>query len=190
METLPRNTLFEILLYLSGADLLNFCSTYTIISSVCDENNDDFWKMKVVNDYPNQNIPNKPNNISWKRFYILLGTSRRYIKQIPVTFDNPLNDNIEQIGQIWINYTDPPGKILGLANNLFINKYPNYDPLQLTIINNNFEINMRWIYPISHRSLIVNYNENYYNLINELRFRYIAFTNSMDIAMARIEALP
>lgn len=182
METIPHNIFFEILLKLSGADLLNFCSTNVTISSICDESNDYFWNKKVLNDYIDQNIPNKPGNISWKRFYILLGTSRRYIKKVPVTYQ--IADNIEQLGHIWINYTDTPNKILRLTNNLFINKYPNDHPDSLVLIMNNLEMDMFWINPISNPDQVTNFDEDYYNLVTELRY----YTSSFFTLRQRVRA--
>lgn len=165
METLSRDTVFQLLLNLSGANLLNFCATNTTISSICDERNDYFWRTKVFNDY--SNVPNKPDNLSWKRFYILLGTTRQFIKQVPITYkDRQLNEWIT-LGQIWINNTDTPDQILLRANQIFLKRYPNDDPDQLTIVNNKFYI--FWSKPISAPQLF-NFNPTYYNMIQQLRY--------------------
>ena len=120
METLPRDLLFDLLLYLKNADLLNLCNSNKQLYNFCDESNERFWQQKVLFDYQNQPLPPKPANTSWKRFYIQLG--KNLFKQIPVYYESEL------IGQIWISTEDKTQDLLHKSNNLFRTFYPDEDP--------------------------------------------------------------
>lgn len=163
METLSRDTLFQLLLNLSGSDLLNICAINRTLSLFCDESNDFLWKTKALQDY--QNIPNKPDNISWKRYYILLGTTNRFIKEVLVTYRT---ETQETIGTIWINNTDTPSNIINSANKLFISKYPNDDPIYLFFIGKEFNIDVTD--PISNPIFIDDQNIYQFDSIIELRY--------------------
>lgn len=171
METLAQDTVFEILLHLSGADLLTFCATNRAIASFCDEQNEYFWQLKVLNDYGDRNISNKPNNLSWKRFYLLIGTN--FMKQIPLTYlistssvINPTTPpQLVPLGSIWINRDDIPEQILQRANKLFTAQYPNDNPRELILRGNN--IDMFWLNPLSNSQLF-NVRPNFYDLANQL----------------------
>ena len=163
MENIPSNALFELLQHLSGPDLLNMCSTNRVIASFCDESNDYFWKLKVLKDYPQ--ALNKPANISWKRFYVLIGTN--FMKQIPLKYFHSafLPTNEVSLGSIWISRTDTPDQILHRANEIFLAEYPNDKPEQLNLKGLYFDL--FWENPISNAKL-VNLLSNYYNRGEEL----------------------
>ena len=166
METLSRDTISELLSYLSRADLLNFCAINKTISSLCDENNKNFWRTKVLNDY--KNVPNKPDNLSWKRFYILLGTTRQFIKRIPIIYDN---HNVKTVlDKIWINNTDKPGKIFLLANQIFNSKYPNDCPIEFRMKDNNNRVCIGWANPRSFPQMFCS-TFDFYNLIEQLEYK-------------------
>ena len=122
METLPRDLLFDLLLHLKNTNLLNLCNTNKRLAQFCDESNDYFWQQKVLLDY--SDIPPKPNNISWKRYYVQLGTN--HLKRIPLYY------NEELLGHIWISRDDTTKKILQISNQIFKLRYPNDYPVNLT----------------------------------------------------------
>ena len=117
MQNLSSDTLLQILYSLTGVDLFNTCKTNRKIYSCCKENNDFFWKSKVLSDYDGKNIPDKPTDISWKRFYIDLGTTNTYIKQVKIYY------RIFYVGSIWINYTNKIHEIISRANTVFYRKF-------------------------------------------------------------------
>lgn len=160
METLSHDTVFQLLTHLSKADLLNICTLNTTFASFCDAQNEYFWQTKVLQDY--SNVPPKPDNISWKRFYILLGTTRQFIKQIPIVYDD------SHIDHIWINNTDTLDQIRSNANQIFLKQYPNDDPDELRMSGGDLFI--YWRKPISAPQLFGS-NPNYYNLIQQLSYR-------------------
>ncbi len=125
METLSKENLSEILSHLSGADLLNLCAINKQLSTFCDESNTYFWQKKVLRDY--NNIPPKSTNISWKRFYIELGTSHNYIKPVPIKYIGK-EKRVIDLGRIWINNTDNSNKLLENANKLFKSRFPHDNP--------------------------------------------------------------
>ena len=121
METLPHDLLFDLLLHLKDVDLLNLCFSNKRLAQICDENNDYFWQQKTLLDY--FDIPPKSNNISWKRYYVQLGTN--HLKRIPIYYEDEL------LGYIWISRDDTPQKILQTSNELFKSLYPNERPMSL-----------------------------------------------------------
>ena len=121
METLSRDLLFDLLLHLQGANLLNLCNSNKQLFNFCNDTNDYFWQNKILLDY--SDIPTKPANISWKRYYIQLGTN--HLKQIPLYYDEEL------LGYIWINRDDTPNKIRQTSNQIFKLRYPNDYPISL-----------------------------------------------------------
>ena len=165
METLPRDLLFDLLLYLKNSHLLNLCNSNKQLYNFCDESNERFWQQKVYFDYQNQPIPPKPNNLSWKRFYIQLGTN--HFKQIPIYYDEEL------IGHIWISRDDTTQKILDNSNNLFRLIYPDDYPADLR---NKAALDspnrLYWYKPLHqyiHKDKPL--SRDMYNTINELIYR-------------------
>lgn len=120
METLPRDLLFNLLLHLKTPALLKLCNSDKRLYHFCDESNEYFWQQKVLQDY--QTAPAKPNNISWKRYYIQLGW-----KHVPVYFEFDL------IGEIWITEEDTANDILRKSNRLFRSFDPDTQPEYLSI---------------------------------------------------------
>ena len=163
MEPLSPDTLFEILLHLSGADLLTLCLTNKSLSSFCDENNDYFWQRKAEKDCPS--ALNKPSNLSWKRFYVT-----NSMKQIPLMYGIPDGRRITargipqsvSLGSIWINKTDTPEQILQRANKIFLAHYPDDAPSQLIMVG--MDLMMTWNDPITN-AYLVNFTLNFYDSV-------------------------
>lgn len=126
LETLPRDILFQILLNLKGAALLNLCNTNRSLFNFCQESNDYFWQQKVLLDYQDKKGLPKPNHLGWKQYYIELGTTQNFIKQIPVSVDE------KEIGYIWISVNNTEREILDSSNKLFLRYYPKGDPISLS----------------------------------------------------------
>ena len=109
-------------------------------------------------DYNETDIPTKPINISWREYYIRLGTN--YFKQIPIYI------NSELIDQIWINKDDT-------TNDIFISVYPeieedsNIEPIMLKDNINR----LYWHYPLQERQRDNNkIDEDIYRKINRLTY--------------------
>ena len=161
METLPSDLLFDLLLYLKNSHLLNLCNVNKQFYTFCDESNEQFWRQKVLIDYQERNIPDKPNNISWKEYYIRLGTN--YFKEVPIFYGNDL------IGHIWISRDDTTNNILYNSNRLFKSVYPNENPLELTNELMNSDEDLYWKNPLNEQL----HNDKFlsldtYNLTNRL----------------------
>ena len=173
MQSLSADTLFELLLNLSGADLLTLCATNKSLLSLCEENNDYFWQLKVEKDYPSAS--NKPGNLSWKRFYVI-----NFTKRIPLTY--VMNNSsiippttpppeVSSLGLMWINRTDTPEQILQRANKIFLAQYPDDKPQDLTLQGPNLD--MFWYHPITNAKLIT-FDPDHYDLANELIYSLTA----------------
>lgn len=140
METLPRDILFNILLHLKNSNLLNLCNTNSRLYNFCSESNEYFWQRKVLVDYQNRKILPKPANLSWKQYYIELGTTNNFIKQIPVYFEQ------NRIGYIWISVNDTEADILKNSNKLFLLKYPHDNPV---LLDNDIFGSLHWYQPLT-----------------------------------------
>ena len=84
MELVPVDIYKEIITKLSHANLLNFCNVNKIMSTLFSESNEEFWHIKTINDY--KKMPRKPENMSWKRFYVELGTTNNFIKSVSMEY--------------------------------------------------------------------------------------------------------
>ena len=183
METLSRENLFEILLHLSGANLLNLCVINKQLTSFCDESNTYFWQLKVLQDY--SNIPPKPKFVSWKRFYIELGTTSNYIKPIKITYVGRAKRTLT-IGILWINNQDDKNQLLEKANRMFKTQFPKDHPdgvyalgsMESRTINDNeyptYKELIYWRNPLDS-PVLMKYTLDFYSTIYELNYYTTAF---------------
>ncbi len=150
-------------------------------------------RQKVSLDY--QNVPSKPKYISWKKFYIKLGTTYKYIKPIKVTYVGRAEDSLN-LGSIWINNNDNVNKILDRANTLFKSQYPHdtpdgvhaYGPDIMMIEDQIYDINKDLIYwrtPL-RSPVLVSITPLFYSQITELQY-YTTYYPHINKVMLPVE---
>ena len=106
LTSLPRDSLYEILLHLRGVNLLNFCIVNKSLYHIC---SDQFWQQKTLFDFGE---PIKPLSLSWSHYYIQL--SNDDIKEIVVSTTTYLSPFCIATPQIPAhNYTTAIDKIIG-----------------------------------------------------------------------------
>ena len=96
MDSLPKELTIEIALNLKPADLVKFCAGNRKISErVCDSK--DFWRKKLVQDYPEEMkelkriVINNPKEVYMKRFAFISKSIEDFIpKYLDITF-SPAN---------------------------------------------------------------------------------------------------
>ena len=126
------DTLMNILVHTKTPELVNLCLANSTINNIC--NSDYFWQLKVDKDF---NYGNKPDNISWKQYYMWLYQS----KEVPVTVFKMTRGTIrlfkETIGTIIIKRTDTLLDVVSKAV-MFINQDNYQSPIEsLRILDEN-----------------------------------------------------
>jgi len=79
-DQLPRELMMKVLMDLDPVDLLNMCTTYSGIRTICDD--EYFWKQKAIRDFDDvseDDVP--PRGQTWKNFYFNKLNIHREIKQ-------------------------------------------------------------------------------------------------------------
>jgi len=92
METIPNETLFQILLHLPFPDILHFCSTNKSMTKICDDQY--FWNTKLKKEFSNNS---KPINVSSKIYYYKLVESYQKFYRIFIPFNPNISDLISYL---------------------------------------------------------------------------------------------
>ncbi len=125
MNNLPRDLQYQLLLTLSGPDILNLCNTNTTFKQYCSSNR--LWLDKLSIEFPGEQVP---RGMSPSQFYMQL--YKNIITKVAVTVD--INGEKTKIGDIWQHNYNTLGKAYYTAEELLKSKgYNRYYPLLLLI---------------------------------------------------------